>query len=415
MTSADFPTVASNGHGVVVSAWYLFLARGERVVARTSTNGGRTWGPRQSLGPALLSHFGARPALVRAAVSPTGQAAVVWQQATGPHTQRVVLATAMRGARFSRVHTLSGNEGIAAYPDVAFDGTGRAVVVWVTRTQVQRVLIAAGRAGRPRTVATGTVPDEPALAVDARGDRLYGWIENTNSGTAIWSARERASGSLKRPQRLQHQSTTQIPFVDVAIAPSGRATVVYEQDVGISSVIWAVSASWASRFGAGQRLSPFRRTAILGGSASGSRGVGVDGSGRVSAIWMDDPPGPPGRFPSPSHVRVATSNAVGRFGSPRTLQTTSAAHVYERGAIAVAPGGGLIAAWSEQPSGVKGQAFVWGSAARGPGGPFSRPFKLSGPDGDRAAAAATSIGGAGVAVWAEGTEAGTVRAARWTP
>ena len=67
-----FPTVASDGTGDVVVAWYRRLGNRSHLVARTSSNGGRTWGPPQPLGPALIAQDGNRPALVRAAVGADG-------------------------------------------------------------------------------------------------------------------------------------------------------------------------------------------------------------------------------------------------------------------------------------------------------------------------------------------------------
>jgi hypothetical protein len=367
----------------------------------------------QLLGPGLITQGGNRPALLRAAVGAGGQAVVVWQQLAGK-TQRVVAAQAKKNARFGRVRAISPRGVSAFVPDVAVDGSGRAAVVWVTQTQVKRALLRAdGSVSQTRTVAAGPVPDEPTVSSNSRGDLLYGWIQNTNTGAiAGWVGRERANGAVTRPQRLQHVSTTQIPLVDVAVAPNGRGTVVWEQDTGNSGFVWAASAAPGGRFGFGQRLSPAGRVAILGGGGAGSRGIGVDNSGRASAIWLEDPTA---LGPGTSRVRVATSNTSGRFTGVRTLQSVTGTTTLERSGIGVGPGGALFAAWAHISTGASAASSVWGAAASAPRRAFSRPKRLSGPSGDHTAVAATSAAGAGVAVWTQGQTAARVVGSYWSP
>ena len=73
---ASFPTVASNARGDVVVAWYRLRQSGDQAMARTSTNGGRSWGPAQLLGPAVLGISDNPPAPIRAAVAANGEAVI---------------------------------------------------------------------------------------------------------------------------------------------------------------------------------------------------------------------------------------------------------------------------------------------------------------------------------------------------
>jgi hypothetical protein len=406
---AILPTVAANRRGDVVVAWYRIRRGGDRAVARTSTNGGRSWGPQQVLGPAILAISDNPPAPIRAAVAANGEVAVTWGQAQG-RGERVVAVTARRGARFGRVRVLSRASRFAFEPDVAIDAAGRAAVVWVTLTAIQRsLLFPGGRVSGPRVVASAANPDLPSVASDPRGDLLFAWTETTTrppSRTPTFAARESARGAVIGPQQLAPDGTD-LPLA--AIAPAGRGTVAWEQATGVAQpVIKAVSAPWGRRFGAAQQLSSTGPDAILGGGGSGSRGLGVDDAGHVSAIWVEDPPfGASGV----SLVRVATSTN-GRFGSPRTLQRLSGANTFERPAIAVAPVGCAIATWSELTS--SGPSFVWGADSSRYGHPFGTAVRLSGRDGDQSAIATVSADGDGVAVWLQGQLGGSVRAARWS-
>ena len=406
---ATFPTIASNGSGDVVAAWYRLGRAGDRIEVRTSRNGGRTWGPLQDLGPALIARAGNRPALVRAAVGTNGTAVVTWQQRAGS-SQRVVAATAKRGARFGRARVLSAPGAAALYPDVAVAGSGRAAVIWVTPAQVQRVLISPnGAVGRPRTVARESGADEPTVAADPRGDLVFAWVEQTSTippRTPVLAARESARGAVTAPQQL---SPTGADLPQAVIAPNGRATVAWESGPGAATpVVLASSAPWGRRFGAAQRLSTPGPLAILGGGAAGSRGLGVDSSGHVTAIWVEVPAN---GGPGVSRVRVASSSRTGRFASPRTLQTTTGTRSFERPAIAVAPVGCAIATWTEL--GTSGPSFVWAADSSRYGHPFARAVRLSGRNGDDSAVAAVSKEGDGVAVWTQGQLGAPVLASRW--
>jgi hypothetical protein len=406
---AILPTVAANRRGDVVVAWYRIRQGGDQAVARTSTNGGRSWGPQQVLGPAVLAISDNPPAPIRAAVAANGEVAITWGQAHG-RGERIVAAMARRGARFGRVRILSAASRFAFVPDVAIDATGRAAVVWVTLGAVQRSLLSpGGRVTGPRVVANAANPNLPSVASDPGGDLLFAWTQSTNTPpprTPTFAARENARGAVTAPQQVARDGTD-LPLA--AMAPNGRGTVAWEQAVGSAQpVIKAVSAPWGRRFGAPQQLSSTGRLAILGGGGSGSRGLGVDDAGHVSAIWVEDQPfGVAGV----SLVRVATS-ANGRFGRPRILQRLSGANTLERPAIAVAPAGCAIATWSELTS--SGPSFVWGADSSRYGHPFSGPGRLSGPDGDQSAVATVSTDGDGVAVWLQGRFGASVQAARWS-
>jgi hypothetical protein len=404
---AGLPTVASDQQGNVVAAWYA-TGGSDRVIARLSDDGGRTWGPRQKLGQAVVSQGGSRPALIRAAVGSNGTATVVWQRMGATHV-RAVEAQAPSGGSFKSARPVSDDGSDAFYPDVAVSGS-EAVVTFVTPTEVQRTVISpSGSVGTPQTVATGNSPDLPVVAADPQGDFFFAWIENTNTippQQPLVVVRETAGGRITDPRHLTADGSD---LPQVALSDDRRATVAWEQTDGTdpAAEVMANTAAWGQKFGQAQQLSTTGALSILGGGAAGSRGVGVDDQGRVSAIWVEVPvPGPPGT----SRVRVATSDPAGDFATPNTLQTANDPFTYERPAIAVADGGGLIATWTRFAS----TGRVWGAAAPAPR-QFGTPVALSALEGDSSAVAPTSSGGHGVAVWGLGQSTGAVQAVRWVP
>jgi hypothetical protein len=114
---AGLPTVAADQQGNVVAAWYA-TGGSDRVIARLSDDGGRSWGPRQKLGQAVVSQGGSRPALIRAAVGTDGTATVVWQR-MGATNVRAVAAQAPAGGQFEAARPVSDSGSDAFYPDVA--------------------------------------------------------------------------------------------------------------------------------------------------------------------------------------------------------------------------------------------------------------------------------------------------------
>jgi hypothetical protein len=416
---AFLPTVASNGNGRVVSAWYRMAGGANQVLARISFDGGLSWGQRQVLGAAALSQGGNAPALIRAAVGAGGGTAVVWQQNRGGRLQ-IVAALAGAGGRFSSPRAVSAAGVGSSYPDVAVDATGRAAVVWVTLTAVQQALISPGRqVSGPRTVANAPLPAEPTIAANSAGQLLIAWVETTPatatmaSRTPVVAARESSSGALTAPQPLSPDGADQ---PQVALSKTGQATVAWEQTYGlVEPLLAASSAPWGRRFGALQKLSPSGPEAILGGAGAGSRGLGVDAAGRVSAIWAEDLP--LGVTAGTARVVSAASNPAGRFGPGQTLQVVGGGQSFERAAIGVAPLGARIASWTVLSG--AGASYVRGSVANSPSGRFGAPSTLSAPRGDASAVAATSPSGAGIAVWslgaAEGSGAGAIQASIWSP
>jgi hypothetical protein len=421
-TRGASPTVAGNGHDLTVAAWYLERAHSATVVVRVSQDGGRDWGADQALGGATEANGGAG-AQVRVAVGADGRIVVVWQHLQRGHVA-VMRALAGPGGRFGAPRVLSASGLDALDPDVAVDRSGEAVVVWVTEHGLVRAVLGPGGKLLSRRLIPGsTGAFEPVIAVSPDGDRLYGWVETgTGCDTCVVAARENVDGLLEPAQILSSPDggySADVP--QVALGPHQRATVVWEEEIPSSSssgIIQATSAPWGGQFSHPQQLSPTTPTSILGGGGFGARGIGVDAAGRVSAVWVQTPPGDQGT----SLVRVATTGPSGRFDAARTLQREHGTLTYERPAIAVAQGGMILATWtvlegvgsgSDGPPEVVG---VWGAVSTRSRRGFAAPTKLSGPNGDQSAVAATSHNGAGLATFSDSASGlGPVDTSRWAP
>jgi hypothetical protein len=411
-SGAWLPTVAANSHGDVVSAWYQEKGGSTDIVARVSRDGGRHWGATQDLGPAVTAPGTSRPIIVRAAVDNDGDAVVVWEQALSDHLT-VVVSSARRGQAFGAAQAVSAAGVDAFYPDAVADGH-RFAVVWVTQSTVEDALVSgAGTITAHGTVASGqSMPDSPTVTGDGGSRLAFAWTEQP--GATIWiNVARQAIGGTPAVATVSKNGVDNP--IGLALSRTGRTTVVWTEMQGNAGaeVIDARTAVWGHRFGGRQQLSASGQLAIPGGGGGGSRGVGIDKAGRVSAIWVE---GIAGSYKGGGRVRVATSNASGHFAPTRTLQSAKDPLAYERPAIAVSANGTVIATWtrydmwSANPSGV-----VWASEGRATGA-FSHPVAVSATGGDASAVTAVGAKGNAVAVWEVGDgTTNRVQFRRWTP
>lgn len=239
---------------------------------------------------------------------------------------------------------------------------------------------------------------------------FFAWTSTTKTippKTSLHGVRGGARGGIGKVQQLSEDGA-EAP--QVAISKSDQSTVVWEQSGQTTeAVIQASSASRGQQFSRPQQLSPHGSLTILGGSGgASSRGVGIDRTGHVSAIWAEDPPG---SEKGTSRVRVASSNPSGHFSQGTTLQTASGAFQFERPAVAVSPGGATIVTW-ERYSINSGR--VW-SAVRSQGtSAFGQPTAISGSRAAGSSVASTSRDGNAVAVWSLGTTPASVQSARYS-
>jgi hypothetical protein len=130
---ANDPAVAVGPDGDALAAWRMQVGdRGHRIETAETTPSG-TWSARRAAGPDAVTPRGVMrppgPTLTSTsvAVGPAGDAAVAWAERGGGRDR--ALAARRTGGRWSAPVALSGR-GDSGWPQVAFDGTGRALAVW---------------------------------------------------------------------------------------------------------------------------------------------------------------------------------------------------------------------------------------------------------------------------------------------
>lgn len=328
--------------------------------------------------PVRLSGAGVSVGGTTFAANALGAAVAAWEVAGGAQA-----SVRPAGGSWEAPQDLRSGKDLLSSPDVAVDGSGRAMVVWAERaTALSDRLVwfaerPAGGAWQPpvqlsRGGANGFIP---AIASNADGDVIVAWYGSdryvravTRSAGGSWSGIAQLSGATYSPYG-----------VDAAIDLQGNATVVWAENAGSPQNVrsaakpsdrgWGPAvdvsagatgiedlrvaagpsgeavAAWAAQVGATDRVLASSRP--LGGAWQASSSVlsdiavnatalslAIDAQGTATAVWLRE-----------SRSIDASRRPAGGTWEPRTVLVGAAD---ERGSAAVAPGpdGTALALWT---------------------------------------------------------------------
>lgn len=191
------------------------------------------------------------------AVAPNGDILAVWRQ---PSTGIVWDIWARRytqaGGWEPAVRVSTTNTGRATAATAAFDGTGNAIVLWLQDPGFNRSLYAArhsaaGGWSTPQLIDSGGV-DQHRLAVDAAGNALAIWRrpEEIDGKVVLkaFASRFTPAGGWEAPQDVSVGDV----FVPVAaLRPDGHGLAVWQELDASSSPPGSTYSIWSSRYTAG--------------------------------------------------------------------------------------------------------------------------------------------------------------------
>jgi hypothetical protein len=261
------PALAANSRGDAVAAWVESGA----VAATILSVPAATREPRTILSAA----GGVAEGDASAAINAAGDAVVVWPLRNVQMGERLVQAAfrpagGQWGGPVDLGRTQEG--AVPPRPQVAIDGAGNAVAVWVGgsgRTSLETARFArAGMAWSRPVTAVASGASEPGLAMDPAGSAVVVW---RNEGTRRIEASIRpAAATAWQPQLFLSPPDPDLSKVDasaprVSIDDSGRALVVWQRGTGDVAVESAeLSGSWAPT------LANTRRPAVRGRARVGA-------------------------------------------------------------------------------------------------------------------------------------------------
>lgn len=142
-------------------------------------------------------------------------------------------------------------------PVLAVNERGAAVALWLVTVNGigGDILMGAHVAGAstswnwitelsPSTAASSQSPSSPSVAIDAAGTAVAAWTQSDANGVSVWVSQfvaTAASPSWSAPIRLSQNNAG---YAKVAVHPSGKALVVWEENESASSENPIIRARW---------------------------------------------------------------------------------------------------------------------------------------------------------------------------
>ncbi len=261
-------------------------------------------------------------------------------------------------------------------PSVAANASGIVLAAWTSASDATcrraAIQIALRRPGgnsfsTPQTLRGQGISQTPSAAVGQGGDLLVAWARRLGNGLTAIEARFRQAGRGWSPLQRLGTGTVAGP-ITTAVAQNGRAYVAWgAQNISESTGLHvsfsvAVRPAGATRFRAPQVLEQVAtRTAFLPRLGPDLALAGT----QALVAWT----GNDGAW----RVRVAQSDANGRFGAPQTLSAAQSDAAL--GDLAALPDGTAVATWA----GLDSEYLVHDVAAavRLRGGVFGPPEPVS--------------------------------------
>jgi hypothetical protein len=318
------PRLAADADGNALVVWAgstIAPGAGATVVHAASRPAGGGWGPPQALSPPTNP-----PGELSLAIGRGGRALVAWTLSSGPGPVVQAATRPAADAPFGAAATLSAPD--AEDPAAAISPAGQAIVLWSARTlegaaprQSLRVAVRAAELLRDGSWSApvelsapdgptpyspficGIPPDTgPRVAMDGAGGAVAVWLRRLPDGSvAVQGSLHPAGGGWGPAADLAPPG--QNPYdLRLAVDPAGDALAVWV-DSGVLL---------AARRPAGAGFGPVGQVASE--PSVGAPRLAVDGLGRALAIWVQH--GAPGHR---DRVRSASRPATGGWDQPTDL------------------------------------------------------------------------------------------------
>jgi hypothetical protein len=278
------PVLVANGSGQAIST----NGTGTSAVIFTPPSGGVAASVNTGSGWSAPTTFTSVSAAADIRVAPNGDVLAVWSfRTTNTYTPVEAQAAFFHGGHWGNTLTLStnvyGNVSSLGLPSIAFDGSSQATVIWEQITNPSPMSCALKAAiGNP---SSGFGP----ASTISNASTCFGWsrLAVTSGGAAV--AVEGVPGILSGAVVAIGRDSTGAWGAPVTIGASG----VYRQrqpNVGLGNdgtavVVWLINGGVRYSVRSGGTWSPAAALPGVAGTAGGSSGVAVDGSGNAVATF----------------------------------------------------------------------------------------------------------------------------------
>ena len=274
---------------------------------------------------------------VQVAVTPDGNAVAVWHEYDGANTN-VWANVFTLGTGWGTAQELQvSNTSDEVDPRVAVNAQGDAAVVWSENNGVRsdiwyRPYTAGNGWGTAMQLSAsnvGLANYSPQVAMNANGDAVFSWVNNTGSDYAAWARYLPANGSMGAAVRIE-SATGGTGEARLAIDPAGNATALWSNYDSLNNTVdlWANTYSGGS-WGAG---------AIIENSAENvsEYSLTVNKEGVIFAAWTQQITG------WSQGVYASRYDAGAGWSATTTLATTTNSSAYYPTVAADADGNAMI-------------------------------------------------------------------------
>jgi hypothetical protein len=272
---AGSPQVAFDGSGNALAVWWQDDGAVNNIWANRFN--GTSWGTAELIETG--AGFAGSP---QVAFDDHGNALVVWVQYDGTDAVYNIMANRFNGTSWGTAQLIETGAGNATAPQVAFDDQGNAIAVWVQYDGTGAVTnIMANRFngtswGTAELIETGSGnANAPQVAFDGSGNALAVWVHSDGAVDSIWA--NHFTGTSWGTAELIEIGAGNANVPQVAFDNSGNALAVWRQNDG------SVDSIWASRF-TGTSWGTAELIETGAGNATAPQ-VAFDDQGNALAVW----------------------------------------------------------------------------------------------------------------------------------
>ncbi len=287
---ASYPQVAFDSSGNAIAVWRQHDGSVDSVYANYYAASTGSWG-----GAILIenSSNSASQALPQIAFGPSGNAIAVWTQQDDDNTERVyannfTASTTSWGTSATPID--DGSSDVGYHPQIAFDSSGNAFVVWDQSSDdyqdIWRNLYSAntGWLGAAELLQEAVAGDAmlPKIATDDIGNAIVVWEQYDGTRWNILAQRYKTGDGWGSSNYLE-SGDFDAKLADIALDASGNAIAIWSQKDGSDQ-----SSIWTNRFTVGTGWGSWDSADLLETSNAGDATnpkIAADPSGNAIAVW----------------------------------------------------------------------------------------------------------------------------------
>jgi hypothetical protein len=278
--SASYPQIAFDGLGNAVAVWVQSDGTWPSIWSNTYTSGAG-WGTAELI-ETDNAGFANGPQI---AFDGLGNAVAVWYQTDG--TRYNIWANSYTsGTGWGTAELIETmNAGTAAVPQIAFDGLGNAVAVWYqsdgTRNNIWANSYTSGTGwGSTELIETDNAGNtfNPQIAFDGQGHGVAVWVQSDGTRNSTWAGTYTSGTGWSTAGKIENNETESTGSPQIAFSGDGTAIATWSQSTLSQKNIWSNTYSFVTGWGSAELLETNDGSGTL-------PQIAIDDSGNAIVVW----------------------------------------------------------------------------------------------------------------------------------